>query len=71
MSFNPYLYEKVVAEHHAELKRDMQQSRMVAQARQGHRLAKYIVSRFDSLLAKRELQPRRAKQQGRAYLQKG
>jgi hypothetical protein len=70
MSFNLYLYEKIIAEHHAELKRDIEQSRMAAQARQEHRFAKYIVSRFDSLLAKRAPQHRRVKQ-SRAYFQRG
>ena len=72
MAFNPYFYEKAIAERHAEIRRDMEQSRTLAQSGQGHTFARYVVSKFDSLLAKRDSQAQqRARQQSGACLQEG
>ncbi len=69
MAFNPYFYEKSIAERHAEILRDVQQSRMLAHSGQRRTLVGYVVSKFDSLLAKRSAQPRqRASQRSEAYL---
>lgn len=70
MAYNPYVYEKLVAERHADLLHDMQQSRMLAHTGR-HTFAQNIMSGINGLLAKRTSQLARTGQQSRAYLQEG
>jgi hypothetical protein len=50
MTPHPYIYEKLVATHQAQIRHDMQQIRMQAHARQHPTLVRYAVIRLGSLL---------------------
>ena len=50
MSNNPYLYEKLVAIRHAEIRQDMQRSRRPAHAEQSPTLAEHAAGKFGTLL---------------------
>lgn len=67
MAVNPYFYEKMVADRHAEIRRGVQQSRLAVHTEQRPAFAQRLAGGFNSLLAKRSAQP--ACQQSRAYLQ--
>jgi hypothetical protein len=41
---HPYVYEKLVASHHAQIQREMQQIRILAYARQRQTLVRLTVS---------------------------
>jgi hypothetical protein len=40
---HPYIYEKLVASHHAQIQREMQQIRILAYARQRRSLVRFTV----------------------------
>ena len=50
MSNNPYLYEKLVATRHAEIRHDMQMSCKPARAEQSPTLAEYAAGKLGTLL---------------------
>ena len=47
---HPYLYEKLIATHHAQIQHDMQPSRMQAHAGQRRILVRSIVGSLGSLM---------------------
>ena len=50
MSNNPYLYEKLVAIRHAEIRQSMQQSRRSAHAEQSSTFVENVADRFGTML---------------------
>ena len=50
MTPHPYLYEKLIATHHAEIQHEMQQIRMLAHAGQRRTLVRLTVGRLGILL---------------------
>ncbi len=50
MSFNPYLYEKTIAERHSQIRHDMQQSHLLAEFSQKPTFVRSAVGRFGTLL---------------------
>ena len=47
---HPYLYEKLIASHHAQIQHDMQQIRMQAHVRQRRTLVRFTVGSLGTLL---------------------
>lgn len=47
---HPYVYEKLIAAHHAEIQHNMQQARMHAQAKQRRSLIRLTMGSFGRLL---------------------
>ena len=68
MISNQYLYDKLVAARHAEIRRDMQQCRNLARAGQQRTLARYIAGRFGTWLGELGFRLQRTKQQSKASL---
>jgi len=68
MISNQYLYDKLVAARHAEIRRDMQLSRNLARAGQRRTLAWYAVGRFGTWLGELGFRQQRTKQQSKASL---
>ncbi|HEY6407050.1 MAG TPA: hypothetical protein VIY29_06260 [Ktedonobacteraceae bacterium] len=68
MTPNPYLYEKLIATHHAQIRQDMQQSRMLAHTGEQRTLARSTVSRLGTLLIEWGSQLQRVGQQSGAPL---
>jgi hypothetical protein len=52
MNFNPYLYEKLIATRHAQIRYDIQQSRKLVHTRQRRTLVQSTVSKLGTLLIK-------------------
>ena len=50
MTPHPYLYEKLLAERHAQILHEMQQNRMLAHAGQRRMLMRHTVGRLGTLL---------------------
>jgi hypothetical protein len=50
MTPHPYLYEKLIATHHAQIQHDMHQSRMQAHAVKRRTLVRSIVGRLGTLM---------------------
>ena len=66
MSFNPYLYEKSIAERHSQIRHDIEQSRLQAQARQKPTFVRSTVGKFGTLLIGLGSQLERSGQRGEA-----
>jgi len=47
---HPYIYEKLVSSHHAQIQHEMQQIRMQAQVRQRRTLIRFTIGSFGRLL---------------------
>ena len=47
---HPYLYEKLIASHHAQIQHDMQQIRMQAHVRQRRTLVRFTIGSLGTLL---------------------
>ncbi|HXZ05272.1 MAG TPA: hypothetical protein VEH81_10585 [Ktedonobacteraceae bacterium] len=50
MTPHPYIYEKMVASHHAQIQHEMQQTRRLAQVSQRRTLVRFTVRRLGRLL---------------------
>jgi hypothetical protein len=68
MISNQYLYDRLVAARHAEIRRDMQQSRNLARAGQRRTFAWSAVGRFGTWLGELGFRLQRTKQQSKASL---
>ena len=68
MISNQYLYDKLVAARHAEIRRDMQLSRNLARAGQRRTLAWYAVGRLGTRLGELGFRLQRTKRQSKASL---
>ena len=68
MTPHPYLYEKLLVERHAQIQRDMQQSRMLAYAGQRRMLVRHSVGMLGSLLIELGSQLQRMGQRSGASL---
>ena len=66
MSFNPYLYEKSIAERHSQILHDMEQSQMLAHHGQRPTFVRSTVGRFGSLLVELGSQLQRSGERGEA-----
>ena len=47
---HPYVYEKLIASHHTQIQREMQQIRMQAHVRQRRTLVRFTVGSLGTLL---------------------
>ena len=68
MSNNPYLYEKLVATRHAELRHDMQVSRKPAHTEQSSTFAEHAADKLGTLLVEMGSRLQRVKHQHGASL---
>jgi len=68
MSFNSYLYEKSVAARHAEIRHDVQLSRIQAHARQRPTLVRYATGKLGTFLVELGSRLQRISQQSEAYV---
>ena len=68
MTPNPYLYEKLIAEHQAQIRHDIQQNRMSAHARQRRTLVHSTIGSLGTLLIELGSQLQRVGQQSGAPL---
>jgi hypothetical protein len=68
MTPHPYLYEKLLAERHAQILHEMQQSRMLAHAGKRHMLVRQTVGRFGTRLRALRSQLQRIGQRSGASL---
>jgi hypothetical protein len=50
MAFNPYLYQKLIAERHAQIQYEVRQSRVLAHAGRRHTLVRSSVEGLGTLL---------------------
>ena len=65
---HPYIYEKLVASHHAQIQHEMQQFRMQAQVRQRRTLVRYTIGSLGRLLIALGSYMQRTGQQNEASL---
>ena len=68
MSNNPYLYEKLVATRHAEIRHDMQQSRKPAYTEQSSTFAGHAADKLGTLLVELGSRLQRTEHQREASL---
>jgi hypothetical protein len=68
MTPHPYLYEKLLAERHAQILHEMQQNRMLAHAGKRRMRVRHTVGRFGTLLIELGSQLRRIGQRSGASL---
>ena len=65
---HPYVYEKLIASHHNQIQREMQQIRMQAHVRQGRTLVRLTVGSLGTLLITLGSQLQRTAQRSGASL---
>jgi hypothetical protein len=68
MTPHPYLYEKLIAAHQAQIRHDMQQIRMSARTRQRRTLIQSTIGSLGTLLIELGSQLQRAGQRSKAPL---
>lgn len=68
MTPHPYLYEKLISTRHAQIRQDMQQSRMQAHAGHQRTLVQSTVGKFGTLLIELGSHLQRTGQRSRASL---